>query len=231
MFGLACYAEKVVVHERSVVKIRNDAPLDVVCLLGCGASTGIGTAINTTKVKVGETMAIFGCGGVGLAAVMGAKLAGAKVIAIDTLDNKLAMAKELGADYIVNAKKDDPQLKIFEFLGGGVDYALEFIGNVDVMVKALGSLRPGGVFIVSGMAPITSMLTIAPFEFLLGKTITGAVQGDIIPQIDIPKYVDLYMQGKLPINKLITKTYKLDQINEAFEAMKKGEVLRGVIKF
>jgi S-(hydroxymethyl)glutathione dehydrogenase/alcohol dehydrogenase len=231
MFGLACYAEKVVVHERSAVKIREDAPLDVVCLLGCGASTGIGTAINTTKVKAGETMAIFGCGGVGLAAVMGAKLAGAKVIAIDTLDNKLAMAKELGADYVVNAKKDDPQLKIFEILGGGVDYALEFIGNVDVMVKALGSIRPGGLFVVSGMAPITSMLTIAPFEFLLGKTITGAVQGDIIPQIDIPRYVDLFMQGKLPINKLITKTYKLNQINEAFEAMKKGEVLRGVIKF
>jgi S-(hydroxymethyl)glutathione dehydrogenase/alcohol dehydrogenase len=215
MFGLACYAEKVIVHERSAVKIRPDAPLEVACLLG----------------KVGETMAIFGCGGVGLSAVMGAKLAGAKVIAIDTLDNKLAMAKELGADYIVNAKKDDPQLKIFEILGGGADYALEFIGNVDVMVKALGSIRPGGLFVVSGMAPLTSMLTIAPFEFLLGKTITGAVQGDIIPQIDIPKYVDLYMQGKLPIDKLITKTYRLDQINEAFEAMKKGEVLRGVIKF
>jgi len=231
LFGLACYAEKVVVHERSAVKVRDDAPLDVVCLLGCGASTGIGTAINTTKVKAGETIAVFGCGGVGLAAVMGAKLAGAKVIAIDALDNKLEMAKNLGADYVINAKKDDPQLKIFEILGGGVDYALEFIGNVDVMVKALGCIRAGGLFVVSGMAPITSMLTIAPFEFLLGKTITGAVQGDIIPQIDIPKYVDLFMNGKLPIDKLITRSYKLDQINEAFEAMKKGETIRSVIKF
>lgn len=231
LFGLACYAEKVVVHERSAVKVRDDAPLDVVCLLGCGASTGIGTAINTTKVKAGETMAIFGCGGVGLAAVMGAKLAGARVIAIDALDNKLDMAKKLGADYVINAKKDDPQLKIFEILGGGVDYALEFIGNVEITVKALGSIRPGGLLVVAGMAPLTSMLTIAPFEFLLGKTITGAVQGDIIPQIDIPKYVDLYMNGKLPIDKLITRSYKLDQINEAFEAMKKGETIRSVIKF
>lgn len=231
LFGLACYAEKVVVHERSAVKVREDAPLDVICLLGCGTSTGIGTAINSTKVKAGESIAVFGCGGVGLSAVMGAKLAGAKVIAIDTLDNKLEMAKQLGADYVINAKNDDPQLKIFEINGGGVDYALEFIGNVDVMVKALGSIRPGGLFVVSGMAPITSQLTIAPFEFLIGKTITGAVQGDIIPQIDIPRYVDLFMDGKLPIDKLITKTYKLDQINEAYDAMQKGEIIRSVIKF
>jgi len=231
LFGLACYAEKVVVHERSAVKIREDAPLEVACLLGCGTSTGIGTAINSTGVKAGESIAIFGCGGVGLSAVMGARLAGAKVIAVDVLDSKLKMAKELGADYIINAKQDDPQIKIMEILGGGADYALEFIGNVDVMVKALGSIRSGGLLIVAGMAPLTSMLTIAPFEFLIGKTITGAVQGDVIPQIDIPRYVDLYMEGKLPIDKLISKTYSLDQINEAYEALEKGETIRSVIKF
>jgi S-(hydroxymethyl)glutathione dehydrogenase/alcohol dehydrogenase len=230
LFGLACYAEKVVVHERSAVKVRDDAPMDVVCLLGCGTSTGIGTAINTTKVKAGESIAIFGCGGVGLSAVMGASLAGAKVIAIDVLDSKLNMAKELGADYIINATKDDPQIKISEILGGGVDYALEFIGNVEVMTKALGSIRPGGLLIVAGMAPLTSILNIMPFEFLIGKSITGAVQGDIIPQIDIPRYVDLFMEGKLPIDKLITRTYTLDQINEAYEALEKGEIIRSVIK-
>jgi Zn-dependent alcohol dehydrogenase len=231
LFGLACYAEKVVVHERSAVKVRNDAPLDVVCLLGCGTSTGIGTAINSTRVKPGESIAIFGCGGVGLSAVMGARLAGAKVIAVDVLDSKLEKAKELGADYIINAKKDDPQIKIMEILGGGADFALEFIGNTEVMVKALGSIRPGGRLIVAGMAPLVSMLTIAPFEFLIGKTITGAVQGDVIPQIDIPRYVDLYMAGKLPIDKLITNSYSLDQINEAYEALEKGKVVRSVIKF
>jgi Zn-dependent alcohol dehydrogenase len=231
LFGLACYAEKVVVHERSAVKVRNDAPLDVVCLLGCGTSTGIGTAINSTRVKPGESIAIFGCGGVGLSAVMGARLAGARVIAVDVLDSKLEKAKELGADYVINAKKDDPQIKIMEILGGGADYALEFIGNVEVMVKALGSIRPGGLLIVAGMAPLTSMLTIAPFEFLIGKTITGAVQGDVIPQIDIPRYIDLYMAGKLPIDKLITNSYSLDQINEAYEALEKGKVIRSVIKF
>jgi len=231
LFGLACYAEKVVVHERSAVKVRNDAPLDVVCLLGCGTSTGIGTAINSTRVKPGESIAIFGCGGVGLSAVMGARLAGARVIAIDVLDSKLEKAKELGADYVINAKKDDPQIKIMEILGGGADYALEFIGNTEVMVKALGSIRPGGLLVVAGMAPLTSILNIMPFEFLIGKTITGAVQGDVIPQIDIPRYVDLYMAGKLPIDKLITNSYSLDQINEAYEALEKGKVVRSVIKF
>ncbi len=231
LFGLACYAEKVVVHERSAVKVRNDAPLDVVCLLGCGTSTGIGTAINSARVKPGESIAIFGCGGVGLSAVMGARLAGARIIAIDVLDSKLEKAKELGADYVINAKKDDPQIKIMEILGGGADYALEFIGNTEVMAKALGSIRPGGLLIVAGMAPLISMLNIAPFEFLIGKTITGAVQGDVIPQIDIPRYVDLYMAGKLPIDKLITNSYGLDQINEAYEALEKGKVIRSVIKF
>ena len=230
LFGLACYAEKVVVHERSAVKVRDDAPMDVVCLLGCGTSTGIGTAINTTKVKAGESIAIFGCGGVGLSAVMGARLAGAEVIAVDVLDSKLKKAKELGADHIINASNDDPQIKISEILGGGVDYALEFIGNVDVMVKALGCIRAGGLLVVAGMAPLTSILNIMPFEFLIGKSITGAVQGDIIPQIDIPRYVDLFMEGKLPIDKLITKNYKLDQINEAYEALEKGEIIRSVIK-
>ncbi|MEA1958389.1 MAG: zinc-binding dehydrogenase, partial [Chloroflexota bacterium] len=228
---LACFAEKVVVHERSAVKVREDAPMDVVCLLGCGTSTGIGTAINTTKVKPGESIAIFGCGGVGLSAVMGAKLAGARVIAIDTLDSKLEKAKELGADYVINATQDDPLIKTMEILGGGADYACEFVGNTDVMTKALGTIRAGGVLVVAGMAPIISQLTIAPFEFLIGKSITGAVQGDVIPQIDIPRYVDLFMEGKLPIDKLISKSYKLEEINEAFEAMEKGEVIRSVIKF
>jgi len=232
MFGLASYAEYVVVHERSCVKVREDAPLDVVCLLGCGTSTGIGAAINSTGIKPGESIAIFGCGGVGLSAVMGAKLAGAgKIIAVDTLSRKLKMAQKLGADYVINAKKEDPMIKVMELTGGGADYALECIGNVNVMTQAFASIRFGGKLIVVGMAPLGSLLSIATYEFLLGKTISGTVQGDINPQIDIPRYIDLYMNGKLPIDKLITKTYGLDQINEAFEALEKGQVIRSVIKF
>jgi NDMA-dependent alcohol dehydrogenase len=232
MFGLASYAEYTVVHERSCVKVREDAPLDVVCLLGCGTSTGIGAAINSTGIKPGESIAIYGCGGVGLSAVMGARLAGGgKIIAVDTLDRKLNMAKKLGADYLINASQNDPMAKVMEITGGGADYALECIGNVNVMAQAFASIRFGGKLIVVGMAPLGSMLSIATYEFLLGKTITGTVQGDINAQIDIPRYVDLYMNGKLPIDKLITKTYNLDEINEAFEALEKGETIRSVIKF
>ena len=230
LFGLACFAEKVVVHERSAVKIREDAPLDVVCLLGCGTSTGIGASINATKAKPGDSIAIFGCGGVGMSAIMGAKAIGAKVIAIDMLDSKLEKAKEFGADYVINASQDDPQAKIPELIGDGADYAIEIIGNVEVMSKAFSCLRPGGRLVIAGMPAITDLLTLPAFEFLIGKSITSTIQGDIVAPVDIPRYVDMFMEGKLPIDKLITRNYQLDQINEAFEAMKNGEVIRSVIK-
>ncbi len=232
LFGLASFAEYTVVHERSAVKIRDDAPLEVVCLLGCGTSTGIGAAINTTGLRPGESIVIYGCGGVGLSAIMGAKLVGAgKIIAVDALSKKLSMAKKLGADYTINAKKEDPVGKTMELTGGGADYALECIGNVDVMAQAFASIHYGGKCIIVGMAPLGAMISAAPFEFLLGKTLMGTVQGDICPSIDIPRYIDLYMDGKLPIDKLISHTYSLGQINEAFEALERGEVIRSVIKF
>jgi NDMA-dependent alcohol dehydrogenase len=232
LFGLASYAEYAVVHERSAVKVRDDAPFDVVCLLGCGTATGVGAATTTTGIRPGESIAVYGCGGVGLSAIMGAKLAGAgKLIAVDALDSKLQKAKELGADYVINASKEDPVAKVMELTGGGADYALECIGNVNVMTQAFASINYGGKCIVVGMAALGTTISVAPFEFLLGKTITGTVQGDIVAAVDIPRYVDLFMDGKLPIDKLVTKSYSLDQINDAFAALEKGEVIRSVIKF
>ncbi|HUU63357.1 MAG TPA: Zn-dependent alcohol dehydrogenase [Dehalococcoidia bacterium] len=231
LFGLACFAQKVVVHERSAIKIREDAPLDVVCVLGCGVSTGIGAAINTAHVRPGESIVIYGCGGVGLSAVMGAKLAGAgTIIAVSRSDHKLNKAKELGADYVIKASEEEPLAKVAELTGGGADYAIESVGSVNVIVQALGSIRMGGTCVVAGMAPLADTLTLAPFHFLLGKTMTGSTQGDVVPQIDIPRYIDLFMAGKLPIDKLITKSYKLEQVNEAFEALEKGEAIKSVIK-
>ena len=156
LFGVACFAEKVVAHERSAVKVREDAPLDVVCPLGCGVGTGLGMSIRTAGIRPGDSIAIFGCGGVGLSAVMGAKLAGAgTIIAIDRLDNKLQKAKELGADHVINASQvEDPPAKVSELTGGGADYAVECIGNVNVMLQALGSVAIGGTCIVAGMAPL-----------------------------------------------------------------------------
>ncbi|MBE0479495.1 MAG: Zn-dependent alcohol dehydrogenase [Dehalococcoidia bacterium] len=232
LFGLASFAEYTVIHERSAIKVRNDAPFEVVCLLGCGVSTGLGAAMNTAAVKPGESIAIFGCGGVGLSAVMGAKLAGAgKIIAVDMLDRKLSMAKELGADYTVNASQEEPVGKVMEITGSGVDYAIECIGNVNVMSQAFSSIRYGGKCIVAGMAPLGAMFSVAPFEFLLGKTITGTVQGDIRGAIDIPRYIDLYMDGKLPLDKLISSYYTLEEVNQAFEALGKGEIIRSIIRF
>jgi len=240
LFGLACFAEYAVVHERSAVKIREDTPLEVVCGLGCGVATGIGAVLNTARLRAGESIVIYGCGGVGLSAVMAAKLAGAgKIIAVDMLDTKLEMAKELGADYVVNASKENPQERVASLTGkdvlsplqAGADYAMECIGNADVMMQAFGSIHIGGTCLIIGMAPLGSMLSIAPFEFLLGKTITGSTQGDIKPWVDVPRYVDLYMDGKLPIDKLITKSYRLDEINEALGALERGEVIRSVIRF
>lgn len=231
-FCQSSFAEYAVVHERTAVKIREDAPLDVVCLLGCGTSTGIGAVLNTAGLRAGESIAIFGCGGVGLSAVMAAKLAGAgKLVAVDTLDSKLEKAKELGADYVVNATKEDPQQRITEIIGGGADYAIECIGNVNVIAQAFSSINIGGKCVVVGMAPVTDMLTLAPYEFLMGKTMVGCVQGDIRASIDIPRYVDLYMAGKLPIDKLISRYYGVGEINEAFRALEKGEVIRSVIRF
>jgi S-(hydroxymethyl)glutathione dehydrogenase/alcohol dehydrogenase len=233
LFGLGSFAEYCVVHERSAVKVRNDAPSDVVCLLGCGTTTGIGAAINTAAIKPGDSAVIFGVGGVGTSAVMGAKLAGAgTIIAVDTSSRKLEMAKEFGADFLINPKEvENVPAKVKELTGGaGADAAIEAAGIASVMEQAFASIHNAGVCVIAGMAPLGEMVSFAPFEFLLGKQIKGTCQGDIVPSVDVPRFVDMFMAGKLPIDKLITKTFSLDQVNEAFDAMAKGQVVRSVVK-
>jgi S-(hydroxymethyl)glutathione dehydrogenase/alcohol dehydrogenase len=231
-FSQSSFAEYAVVHERTAVKIRDDAPFEVACLFGCGVTTGVGAVINTAGIKAGESVVIYGCGGVGLSAIMGAKLAGAgKTIAVDMLDQKLEMAKGFGADYVINASRENPPQRVMELTGGGADYALEFIGNVDVVAQAVSSLRFGGTFVLVGSCPPGSMITISPNDLITGKVLTGCLQGSIVPSVDVPRYIDLYMDGKLPVDKLITRSYGLDGINDAFEAMQKGEVMRSVIRF
>jgi len=233
LFGLGSFAQYCVVHERSAVKVRKDAPSEVVCLLGCGVTTGLGAAINTAKVRPGQSVVVYGVGGVGLSAVMGAKLAGAgTIIAVARSKNKLDMAKQLGADYVINPSEvPDPAAKVKELTGGaGADVAIEAAGVAAVMQQAFASIHNGGVCVIAGMAPMVSTITFMPFEFLLGKTLKGTVQGDIIASVDVPRFVDMYMAGKLPIDKLISKQFKLSQVNEAFEALENKEVLRSVIK-
>lgn len=230
----ASFAEYAVADESATVKVREDAPLDVVCLLGCGASTGIGAVINKARVKAGSSVAVYGCGGVGLAVIMAAKLAGARqIIAVDMLDKKLKFAGELGATDLVNASKDDPVMKIAEIAAGGVDYAFEAIGNTTAMNQAVHSVysRPGGMAVILGLAPIGASFSIEAWRFLREITVTGCTAGSIRPQIDIPHYVDLFMQGKLPLDKMISARYTLRQINKAISDTLEGKIMRGVITF
>ncbi len=233
LFGLGSFAEYCVVHERAVVKVNNDAPSDVVCLLGCGVTTGIGAAINTANVQPGDSVVVYGVGGVGLSAVMGAKLAGAgNIIAVARSQNKLDMAMELGADHVINPKEvENVPERVKELTEGlGADAAIEAAGLAPVMEQAFASIHNGGICVIAGMAPMEQLVTFAPFEFLLGKRLMGTVQGDIIARRDVPRLVEMYMAGKLPIDKLITKTFSLDQVNEAFEELENKTVLRSVIR-
>ncbi len=230
----ASFAEYAVVEESATVKVRNDAPLDVVCLLGCGASTGIGAVINKARVKAGSSVAVFGCGGVGLTIIMAAKLVGAHpIVAVDLLDSKLEMARQFGATTLVNASNEDPVVRIAAECGGGVDYSFEAIGKPEVMTQAFHSVyaRPGGMAVVLGLAPIGTTFSIEAWRFMKEVTITGCVMGSVRPKIDIPRYIDLFMAGKLPLDKLVSARYSLDQINDAIKDTLEGKIIRGVITF
>ena len=231
-FCASAFAEYAVVPERISMKIREDAPLDVACLVSCAVSTGAGAVINRSGLKAGESIVIYGCGGIGLCAIMGAKMAGAsKIIAVDVLDQKLVKAQELGANYVVNATQENPQQRVMEITGEGADCSIESIGNVNVMAQAFGSIHVGGTCVVVGAAPLGDMLSIAPYELLLGKTLVGSMLGNVRSQLDVPRYVDFYMEGQLPVEKLVSKYYKLDEINEAFADLEQGEIIRGVVRF
>ncbi len=231
-FAMSCYAEYVVVNEIHAVKVREDAPLEKICLLSCGASTGLGAVLRRARVQAGESVAVYGCGGVGLSAIMGARLAGAwPIIAVDMVDLKLEKAKEIGADYMINASNENPPDKIRELTGGGADYAMDCSGHVSAMTQAFASIHQAGTGVIVAQANMADTLAVVPGDFILGKTMMGVCMGNIKAHIDIPTFVDLYMEGRLPIDKLISKTYKLEELNEAFEAMKKGEIHRSIIVY
>ena len=231
--GVSSFAQYLVAHETAMVKVREDAPLDKVALIGCGVMTGVGAVVNTAKVEMGSSVAVFGCGGVGLNVIQGANLAGATtIIAVDKFDNKLEMAKGLGATHVINASNEDPVAKVREIVAGaGADYAFEVIGIPEVVTQAFDAVAPGGTAVMVGMPPIGAPVTINSLGLFLGKTLRGAYYGSARVRVDMPALVDLYMAGKLKLDELITRSYSLDGINDAFEVMKKGEVARSIIKF
>jgi S-(hydroxymethyl)glutathione dehydrogenase/alcohol dehydrogenase len=230
--NISSFAEHMLLHENAIVKIRDDMPLDRAALIGCGVMTGVGAALNTAKVEPGSTVAVFGAGGVGLAAIQGAHIAGARmIIAVDVVESKLALAKELGATHIVDASSHDPVPAIRELTGGGVDYAFEAIGLKDVAVQAFECLTPGGTATVIGMIPPGQKVEIEGRMFLSERKIQGSSMGSNRFRVDMPRYIDFYFQGRLHLDEMITRRGRLEDVNEAFRAMKAGEVARTVLVF
>jgi len=230
--NLSAYAEKMLVHENGLVKIRDDMPLDRGALIGCGVTTGVGAVLNTARVEAGATVAVYGAGGVGLAVIQGARIAGAgMIIAVDVFESKLAKAKELGATHTVDSSKVDPVKAIRELTNGGVEYAFEAIGLKKAAEQAFECIRPGGTATVIGMIPVGQKLELEGSVFLREKRIQGCSMGSNRFKVDMPKYVDFYQRGLLRLDEMITRRGRLEDVNDAFRAMKAGEVARTVLMF
>jgi S-(hydroxymethyl)glutathione dehydrogenase/alcohol dehydrogenase len=229
--GLGTFAEMMLTHENAVVKIREDMPLDRAALIGCGVTTGLGAALNTARVEAGSTVAVYGAGGIGLSAIQGARIAGARtIIAVDVFENKLATAKEFGATHIVDASSRDPVQAIREMTGGGVDYSFEAIGLKKTVTQCFESIRVEGTATVIGLMPIGEKLELDGRMFFRGKY-QGSMMGSNRFRIDMPRYVDFYMQGRLRLDEMITRRGRLEDVHEAFRAMEAGEVVRTVLMF
>lgn len=230
--NLGAYAEKLLVHENALVKVREDMPFDAAALIGCGVTTGVGAVLNTAHIEAGSSVAVFGCGGVGLSAIQGARIGGARmIIAVDTVESKLATAKELGATHVVDASSHDPVKAIQDITGGGVEYAFEAIGLKKAAEQAYESLARGGTATVIGMIPVGQKIEIDGASMLSEKRLQGSSMGSNRFRKDMPRYIDFYLQGRLKLDEMITRRGRLEDVNEAFRAMKAGEVARTVLMF
>ena len=229
---LSSFAENMLVHEHAVAKIRNDMPLDVAALIGCAVTTGVGAVIHTAAVEPGATVAVIGCGGVGLSCVNGAAIAGAgRVIAIDTVASKLELARKFGATDTVNAAQTDAVAEVLEMTGGGVHYSFEAIGLKQTTEQAFQMIRAGGTATVIGMIPVGTMVEVHGAEFLREKKLQGSNMGSNRFRVDMPRFVDFYLAGKLHLDDLISARIKLGDVNDALAALTTGEVARNVIVF
>ncbi len=230
--NLSSYAEQMLVHEHALVKIREDMPLDRAALIGCGVTTGVGAVHNTAGVEPGSTVAVVGCGGVGLSCVNGAAIAGAgRIIAVDTLANKLELAKTFGATDLVNASEGDPVEQVRQLTGGGVDYSFEAIGLKVTAEQCFRMLCAGGTATVIGMIPVGTMVEVHGVDFLAEKKLQGCTMGSNRFRVDMPRYIEFYLQGKLHLDEMVSQRLPLDQVNDALDALKQGEVARTVLTF
>ena len=230
---LSTYAEKMLVHENALVKIIDEMPLDRAALIGCGVTTGVGAVLNTAKIEPGSTVAVFGCGGVGISAIQGARIAGAgRIFAVDQFENKLAMARKFGATHTIDASQSDPVKEIKTLTEGrGADYSFEAVGLKKLAEQCFECIRPGGTATIIGMIPFGQKVELDGAAFLSERKIQGTLMGSNRFRIDMPKYINYYLDGRLNLDDMISRRGKIEDINEAFRAMKAGEVARSVLMF
>ena len=232
MANLGSYAEKMLVHENTLVKMGNGIGFEQAALIGCGVTTGVGAVLNTARIPAGATVAVWGAGGVGLAAIQGAKIAGAgMIIAVDMIESKLKTARDLGATHVVDASSHDPVQAVKDLTGGGVEYSFEAIGNKRAAEQCYEALERGGTATIIGMIPVGQKVEIDGPSLLGEKQLQGSSMGSTRYRSDMPKYIDFYKRGLLNLDDMITRTGTLEDVNEAFRAMKAGEVARTVLKF
>ena len=231
--GVSGYSQYTIAVPGSLVKVDSTLPFEHATLFGCAVMTGTGAAINTANIRPGQSVAIFGLGGVGLAALMGAKACNAgQIIAVDVLNHKLEMARELGATQTVNAKECDPVEAILDLTNGGVENAIESVGNATVLAQAYESTMRGGTTVAIGLPHPDHQLSIPAVTLsAMEKTLKGSYQGSCVPSRDIPKFIEMFHAGQLPVDQLLSDTIKLEEINEGFDRLHKGEVARQVILF
>ena len=232
--GTSTFAEYTVVPEIALAKIRRDAPLDKVCLLGCGVTTGIGAVLHTAKVEPGASVAVFGLGGIGLSVIQGAVLAGAeRIIGIDLNPRKFELARQLGATDLIDAGRiRDVEAAVIEMTDGGVDYSFECIGNVEVMGTALRCTHKGwGQAIIIGVAGAGKEIHARPFLLVTGRSWRGTAFGGTKGRSQLPRFVDRYMAGRIRLDEMVSRTLPLEEINTAFDLMHDGEVIRSVILY
>ncbi len=230
--NLSSFAEQMLVHENALVKINPDIPLDRAALVGCGVLTGVGAVIHAAKVKPGSTVVVIGCGGVGLSVISGAMLAGAgRIIAVDKIDAKLALATELGATDAINATNADPVATVLDMTSGGVPYAFEALGLKITAEQAFAMLKPGGVATILGMFRPGMKLELEASNFIKDRRIQGSSMGSNQFRVDIPNLLGFYMQGRLQLDRLITDRISLDQVNDAYSKLYAGAPVRQIVAF
>ena len=230
--NLSSFAEQMLVHENAIVKIRDNMPLDRAALIGCGVMTGFGAAVNTAAVRFGESVAVIGCGGVGMAAINGAHVSGAgRIFAVDTNPAKLQLATKLGATDLIDPKDGDPVERIKDLTGGGVDHAIECLGLKKTAEQSFQMLRVGGTATIVGMIPFGEKIELHGYDFLKERKIQGSSMGSNRFRTDMPRLIELYLQGRLHLDDFIAEKIKLEEINDGFQAMRDGKGMRSLIDF